>query len=145
MFKKLIQYIKWRKLLFLGRIRRHKPSAKELEALWNVVQRNLKDAAIEELSADRRFALAYSAALQISNIVITKAGYKVCGEAHHLATFKTAKVALNGKANRLLDYFEKCRKRRHQLEYYQAGVIKERQAKKILDSVNDYYTLVRKF
>ncbi len=49
----------WKALLTSGTVRPHKTSAKEIEGLRQLVARNLADATVEELSADRRFATAY--------------------------------------------------------------------------------------
>ena len=45
-----------------GRIRSHKTSAQEVADLLRVVERDLADAGIAQLSADRRFATTYNAA-----------------------------------------------------------------------------------
>ena len=53
----------------------HMTSAAEIEELRSLVARDLKDAAISELSADRRFATAYNTVLQLSKMAIACAGY----------------------------------------------------------------------
>jgi hypothetical protein len=143
MIRGLANFFKWRMLVVKGRVRRHRSNVRELDSLWSIVHRNLGDASVDELSADRRFALAYSAALQLSSIAITKAGYRVVGEAHHLDTFKAAKLALGKDAQELLEYFETCRRKRHKLEYYQSGLIKPGQARKLLDAVEKFAELVQ--
>lgn len=54
----------WQDLLDEGRIEEHKTSRKELDDIRALIARDLADANLEELSADRRFATAYNAALQ---------------------------------------------------------------------------------
>ena len=63
-------------LLKAGKLKRHKTSAREISDLFEVVQRDLKDASIKELSADRRFATAYNAALQLTTILMYSHGYR---------------------------------------------------------------------
>jgi hypothetical protein len=58
----------WQKLLAANRVKPHKTSRQELDGLRAVVQRDLKDAAIEGLSEDRRFATAYNAVLQLATM-----------------------------------------------------------------------------
>jgi hypothetical protein len=53
-----------RELLADGRLRAHTSSVREVAELLRVVDRDLADAAIPELSTDRRFATAYNAVLQ---------------------------------------------------------------------------------
>jgi hypothetical protein len=58
------------RLLREGRIRRHRTNWQEIASLFEVVERDLADAAITALSADRRFATAYNAALQAATAVM---------------------------------------------------------------------------
>jgi hypothetical protein len=51
-----------------GRLRPHHTSPKEVADLLRVVDRDLADAGIAQLSTDRRFATAYNAALQLATI-----------------------------------------------------------------------------
>jgi hypothetical protein len=48
-----------------------------------LVTRDLADAAISFLSADRRFAIAYNAALQAADMAIACAGYRIVGKIGH--------------------------------------------------------------
>jgi hypothetical protein len=48
-----------------------------------LIARDLADAAIAALSADRRFANAYNAALQAANMAIGCAGYRVTSKTGH--------------------------------------------------------------
>lgn len=60
----------YERLLRSGRIRSHRPNRQEIASLFAVVARDLNDAAIPALSADRRFATAYNAALQAATAVM---------------------------------------------------------------------------
>jgi hypothetical protein len=60
----------WRQLLEERKVVLHAPSKQEVDALRALVERDLSDAAIPALSADRRFATAYNAALQTAKIVV---------------------------------------------------------------------------
>src|SRR5687768_495220 len=84
----------WQSLLQAQKIRPHSTSRKEIEDLRAVVERDLQDAKIEALSADRRFATAYNAALQLAKIVLACAGYRVVGPAHHQTTFEALEIAM---------------------------------------------------
>ena len=52
-------------LLKQGKLRQHKTSEKEIENILAVSRRDIKDAKVEDLSSDRRFACAYDAVLII--------------------------------------------------------------------------------
>ena len=60
----------WQTLLRAGRIKPHQTSKQELDDLRAVIARDLANAAIEELSDDRRFATAYNAALQAARMAV---------------------------------------------------------------------------
>ena len=51
-----------------GRLRLHKTSKEEIQELLGIAKRDLKDAAIRSLSTDRRFFIAYDAALTLATI-----------------------------------------------------------------------------
>jgi hypothetical protein len=53
----------WQQLLARRRVQAHTTHAQELQGLRTVVARDLKDAALPNLSVDRRFAIAYNAVL----------------------------------------------------------------------------------
>lgn len=71
-----------------GRLRRHTTSLEEISDLFRVVDRDLEDASLDQLSADRRFATAYNAALQLATIALHCAGYRTAGYAHHFITIQ---------------------------------------------------------
>jgi hypothetical protein len=54
----------WKQLLAQRKVQLHTTSKQELDGLRAVIERDLTDAALAGLSADRRFATAYNAALQ---------------------------------------------------------------------------------
>ena len=65
----------WLDLLNAQRVRAHRTSPQEIHDLREVVERDLKDARLDVLSDDRRFATAYNAVLQLTKIVIACEGY----------------------------------------------------------------------
>ena len=50
----------WKRLLAQRKLHQHRTSEQELDALRALIQRDLTDAALTGLSADRRFATAYN-------------------------------------------------------------------------------------
>src|SRR5215469_9338400 len=89
----------WKSLQAQGRVRAHKASKRELDELRAVIVRDLEDAAIQELSDDRRFATAYNAALQSAKMAILCAGFQLASTpGHHRLTFEAARLALGASA-----------------------------------------------
>jgi uncharacterized protein (UPF0332 family) len=111
-----------------------------------LVSRDLKDAGIEGLSADRRFATAYNAVLQLSKMAIACAGYRVAaGSGHHQKTFDAVKIALGTTAENLADYFETCRRKRNKIDYDAAEVVTETEADELLEKALEFKDLVEKW
>ena len=57
-------------LLAEGKLRRHRTSPQEIADLFDLVDRDIGDASVQGLSADRRFAIAYEAALNLATITL---------------------------------------------------------------------------
>jgi len=74
-------------LLADGRIRPHRSSVREVADLLRVVERDLADASVTQLSTDRRFATAYNAALLLATIALHASGFRTASTGHHWATF----------------------------------------------------------
>jgi hypothetical protein len=72
--------VTWTKLLANKEAQRHKTSKKELDNMRALIARDLADASLAGLSADRRFATAYNAALQAANMAIACAGYRIASK-----------------------------------------------------------------
>jgi homoserine acetyltransferase len=94
----------WTKLLASKDAQRHKTSRKELDNMRALIARDQGDAAVAGLSADRRFATAYNAALQAANMAIACAGYRITSKVgHHRISFESAKFLLGNRTHRYAD------------------------------------------
>jgi len=79
--------VTWTTLLASHDVQRHRTSKRELDEIRAVIERDLGDARVARVSADRRFATAYNAALQTASMAIASAGYRVTAKAgHHRVT-----------------------------------------------------------
>jgi uncharacterized protein (UPF0332 family) len=108
-----------------------------------LIARDLADSAVSGVSADRRFATAYNAALQASNMAIACAGYRITARSgHHKISLESAALALGKSAEGLTDYFEICRRKRNQIDYTQSHVATETEAKEIVRKAKEFYELV---
>jgi hypothetical protein len=85
----------WTQLLASEAAKKHQTSKKELDNMRALVERDFADAAIAELSADRRFATSYNAALQTANMAIACAGYRIASKVgHHKISLECTKLIL---------------------------------------------------
>lgn len=108
-----------------------------------LVARDLADATVAGLSADRRFATAYNAGLLAANMVIACAGYRVTAKTgHHKISFDSIKVALGSGAGKYADYFETCRRKRNVIDYTRSHVATDTEAKEILEKATQFYEVV---
>ena len=108
-----------------------------------LIARDMADAAVAQLSPDRRFATAYNAALQTAKIAVACAGYRITARiGHHKISLESAMLALGKSAGHLTDYFEICRRKRNKIDYTQSHVATGTEAKEIVAKAKEFYELV---
>jgi uncharacterized protein (UPF0332 family) len=129
-------------LLAEKRIRPYTTSASEIEGLLRLIERDLADAAIPQLSADRRFATAYNAALQLATIALYAAGYRTVGPAHHWVTFNALPEIIGAPSRAHADYFDNSRTKRNVTDYDRAGEISDHEAREIISKVRAFRHVV---
>ena len=133
----------WTQLLVNRDVQRHRASKNELDAMRALIARDLADAGIAALSADRRFATAYNAALQAANMAIGCAGYRVTSKTgHHKIAFESMRLALGAAAGNYADYFETCRRKRNVIDYTHSHVATGTESKEILEKAAEFYEMV---
>lgn len=109
---------------------------RSLRDLSKLIDRDIKDAQVASLSADRRFAIAYNAALNLANYVIRKNGYRVAARVgHHRITSLVAEKILGRSAKKHIDYFDVCRRKRNKVEYDLAGVVTDGEVAELIEQV----------
>ncbi|HAM35163.1 MAG TPA: hypothetical protein DCP85_04455 [Elusimicrobia bacterium] len=100
-----------------GRLKPHKASAEEIRKLFEIVKRDLADAKVPGLSEDRRFTIAYNAALQAGRAFLAAEGYRTAGQGHHHTVFQVLRRLLDKGHRHVLDYLDDCRSKRNLAEY----------------------------
>lgn len=128
-----------------GSVNTHTTSRQEIENLRELVNRDLKDAEIDGLSDDRRFATAYNAVLQLSKMAIACSGYRVSSNkvGHHRTTFEAIKNAITSRdVENLADYFETCRRKRNLIDYDATEVASETEADELVKKGREFQTIV---
>lgn len=136
----------WKESLARNAVKRHKTSREELEGIRAIIARDLSDASVSGVSADRRFATAYNAALQSAKMAIACAGYRVTtGAGHHRISFESVPLALGSAANPFADYFDRCRRKRNTIDYDDAFVATETEAQEILLKANEFTEMVEQW
>ena len=60
----------------VGKLSKHKTNKEEIAAIYGVVERCFKDAALNGLSGDQKYILSYQAALEAGMALLYCHGYK---------------------------------------------------------------------
>lgn len=110
----------------------------EITDLLAVVDRDLRDADIEQLSADRRFMTAYNAVLQLATIVLRASGYRTRGVGHHWITFQSLPLLIGANENDRTDYFDACRRKRNTADYDSSGEVSGAEVSELLDEASQF-------
>lgn len=121
-----------------GRLREHQSSRQEIKDLFRVVDRDLSDARIEALSADRRFATSYNASLQLATIALRVSGYRTSSMGHHWVTFQALPLIMGPAEQDQADYFDACRRKRNIADYDAAGEISESEAAELYSEALEF-------
>jgi hypothetical protein len=140
-----VNSVTWTQLLASNEVQRHKTSKKELEKLRAVIALDFADASLDGVSADRRFATAYNAALQAAKMAIACAGYRVAGAGHHRISFEVVKLAIGKAAGPFSDYFDRCRRKRNVIDYDDAFVATETEAIEIVAKSKEFAAMVEQW
>jgi hypothetical protein len=116
-----------------GWLREHKTSAKEISGLMALVERDLTDAAREEISTDWRFNIAYNAGLQLATAVLYASGYRAGrGESKHYRTIQALPLIVGSEFVPVKNYLDNCRRKRNVSEYDTAGTVSQKEADELL-------------
>ena len=132
-------------LLAEGKLRRHRTSPQEIANLFDLVDRDIGDASVQGLSADRRCAIAYEAALNPATITLYCRGYRTHGHGHHFHTFQALRETMGPEGVALADYLDMCRTKRASTVYDRAGGVSDQEASELLEQVGSFRLLVQEW
>src|SRR5918911_30633 len=93
-----------------GWLRKQAASREEIEGLLSIVDRDLRDARVEQISTDLRMTAAFSSALQSSTVALRACGYRPAGPGHHMRVIESLEYTINAPAklvHRLLAFSKK--------------------------------------
>jgi len=107
-----------------GWVERHKTSPQEIEGLFHIADRDLKDCQASDLSDDWQLNIAYNAALQSAKAAIAAAGYRTSREAQHFRIIQSLAFTLRLE-KAVINKLDKFRKKRNISDYERAGLISE--------------------
>jgi hypothetical protein len=94
-----------------GWLKPHQTSREEIGNLLSIVERDLSDAE-SSISADRRFSIAYNAALKLCTILLYTQGYRPLHGSHHYRTIIALPLILGDERKSDTEYLNVCRIKR---------------------------------
>lgn len=115
-----------------GRLRQHKTSRDEIKQLLAVYYRDMADAQARVISADRRFATAYNAALTAATAALATSGYRPAGEGHHYWVIQSLAFTLQPNAE-TIEVFNRFRRKRNSIDYERIGMVSEKEIQEMLE------------
>ncbi len=124
-----------------GQLRAHKTSKREITELLKAVDRDLADSQLQGLSADRRFATAYSAALLVATVALAASGYRAQQEGHHYWSIQSLAFTMKLDA-KTIDQLNTFRRKRNIADYERVGLVSEREIKKMVALAKELRAMV---
>jgi hypothetical protein len=119
-----------------GSLLRHEPTLAGIRQHFEVVDRDLADAAVTGLSSDCRFNLAYNAGLQLCAIALHANGFKAAkGGGHHFTTINALDLCVGDSLKDTKVYLSRCNRLRSQGIYDRVGVVQETDAVELLATI----------
>lgn len=115
-----------------GWLKVHQTSPKEIQDLLKIVERDLADAVVGDISAEWRFGIAYNAALKLCTILIYVSGYRPEKALQHYRTLQALPLILGANRRADADYLDACRIKRNTVEYDYAGGATQKDADELI-------------
>jgi hypothetical protein len=114
----------WNELLQDRLIKREQASIKEIATKIDGARHSVQQAGIEGLDHDTRFDLYYDAVYRWCEIVLRAEGWRSVGMGHHETVLSGLQHFLGEEAGDLADYFDRCRRIRHDIHYdWEPGLV----------------------
>ncbi len=127
-----------------GWLSEHKTSFAEIDELFGVVDRDLKDCRVSGLSPDWRLNIAYNAALQATTAALAASGFRAARDSHHYRVIQSLAYTIKAEKN-LIIQFDRFRKKRNIGGYEQAGMISEQEASEMFNLAKRLRDMVKEW
>jgi hypothetical protein len=124
------------KWLEYGWLRPHKTSKKEIFDLFQIIERDLQDAA-GNISSDWRFGIAYNAALKLCTILLYAEGYRPEKTLQHYRAIQSLPLILGSHHQTDAKYLDTCRNKRNVAEYDYVGGVTNDDVAELVGYVNE--------
>jgi uncharacterized protein (UPF0332 family) len=127
--------MKYARLIKENKIRKEKAYSGQIKDLFSLAERDLKTAEFTATQDwDWAFAIAYNSVLQACRAYMLSRGYRSRSVEAHKITFEFMRLALNKEYLDLINYFDRCRIKRHKTVYQSKSTITETELKQLLSN-----------
>lgn len=126
-----------------GKLEKHKTTPEEIEDLFEVAERCIKDASQDVISLDLRFISAYQAALAAGEALLYCLGYKAPKANYHFMVWEALRQILDKSFKETLILFDDARTKRAAAFYDRAFVTSETEYKEIFEESKKFIGFVR--
>ncbi|MDQ8198185.1 hypothetical protein QEH56_08515 [Pelagicoccus enzymogenes] len=116
-----------------GWLKPHSTTPSQIKELWEIAERDLKDAKTARLSSDWQFGIAYNAALKLCAILLYAEGYRADRNLAHYRTLQALAQILGKDRQDDADYLDTCRVKRNTAEYDLVGQISDDEAAELIE------------
>jgi hypothetical protein len=140
-----VKSVTWTQLLANKEVQRYKTSKNELDKLRAVIRRDLADAS---LGGPQQTDVSLPPTMQHSKLQKWRLRAPVMassGAGHHRISFDVVKLAIGKAADPHSDYFDKCRRKRNVIDYDDAFVATETEAREILTKAKEFVEVVERW
>lgn len=115
----------------------------EIKKSMEIARRDIALAeSIVKESLDWSYSIAYNAVLQASRAYMFFRGYRPESNEAHKNTFEFMQVAVPIKET--ISYFDRVRKKRHQIVYNETGLATEAEVKYLIEQAKDFIEYVER-
>lgn len=118
-------------------------SSQEIENALRIAKRELADASLEGISPDGQFEHAYNAVRSLCQAALLAEGFRVPkGQRQHERVIESLKFTLGENWTDTADYYDRCRRMRHQSMYDSDGIARPEDANELVESAQELQTAV---
>ena len=116
-----------------GWLRPHKTDSQEISNLLSIVDRDISDAASNDISDDWKFGIAYNAALKLCTIMLYAHGFRPENNQAHYRTLMAIEFTIGPHRKEDAVYLNACRAKRNTVEYDNIGGASKAEAIELLE------------
>lgn len=118
-----------------GYLRKAVPTTRDINAKFAVADRNLRDAANENISIDTRFRLTYEAMLVAAGALLLADGYRPASGASQYYSIESLEFTIGESRDEII-LLHALAKKRHVIQYDMAGAISPEELETMIKQAN---------